>query len=292
MTSQMPSGEGASVDPSIPKRRLSLARLRRIPLPVRIGAFIVGVLILCAIFVPLFSADPYQLNFANILSPPSFAHLFGTDENGRDLFARIFLGLRLDLLVVAFVTYISLPIGLVLGAAGAYFGGKYDTVVARLTDIAISFPFIVLVIAIIAITGPGLKGIMIGVPVVSWALYARLARSEMLVLRELPFMEAAEVLGFTKRRIIFRHGIPNLIRNCLVYSTIDAMGNFLLLAGLSYLGIGVQPPAAELGAIIAEGQPYLLQAWWISTIPGLVIVLFGLGIGLIGEGLSDSGLVT
>jgi peptide/nickel transport system permease protein len=291
MTNQFSIAEGELITQTMPKGQAMFTRLRKIPLSVRIGICIVGGLVLCAIFAPLISANPYQLNFADTLSPPSLAHLFGTDENGRDLFARIFLGLRLDLLVVAFVTYISLPIGLVLGAAGAYFGGKFDFIVARMTDIAISFPFIVLVIAIVAITGPGLKGIIIGVPVVSWALYARLARSEMLVMRELPFMEAAVVLGFTKRRIIFHHGIPNLMRNCLVYSTIDVMGNFLLLAGLSYLGIGVQPPAPELGAIIAEGQPYLLQAWWISTLPGLVIVLFGLGIGLIGEGLSDSELV-
>ncbi len=292
MSNLFPIAEGELITRAMPKGQALLALLRRIPLSVRIGFGIVGVLILCAIFVPLFGPNPYTLNFASTLSSPSLTHLFGTDENGRDLFARCFLGLRLDLLVVAFVTYISLPIGLVLGAAGAYFGGKFDMFVARLTDIAISFPFIVLVIAIVAITGPGLKGIMIGVPVVSWALYARLARSQMLVMRELPFMEAAVVLGFTKRRIIFHHGIPNLVRNLLVFSTIDVMGNFLLLAGLSYLGIGVQPPAPELGAIIAEGQPYLLQAWWICTIPGLLIVLFGLGIGLIGEGLSDGRLGT
>ncbi len=259
----------------------------RLPLSVKIGIGIVGGMVLCAILAPLISSSPYQLDFSAILSPPSWAHLFGTDENGRDIFSRSLYGLRLDVLVVAFVTYVSLPIGLILGAAGAYFGGKFDTIVARLADVAISFPFIVLVIAIVAITGPGLNGILIGVPAVSWALYARLARSQMLVMRELPFMEAAVVLGYSKSRIIFRHGIPNLIRNCLVYSTIDVMGNFLLLASLSYLGIGVQPPTPELGAIIAEGQPYLLQAWWITTIPGLLIVVFGLGIGLIGEGLSD-----
>jgi peptide/nickel transport system permease protein len=277
----------ASTGKPVSKFRTVVSAIGRLPISVKIGMCIIGVFILCAVLAPLVSPNPYQLNFAQTLSSPSLSHLFGTDENGRDLFARCLYGLRLDLLVVAFVTYISLPIGLVLGAAGAYFGGKFDLVVARLADVAISFPFIVLVIAIVAITGPGLKGILIGVPVVSWALYARLARSQMLVMRELPYMEAAIVLGFTKRRIIFRHGIPNLIRNCLVYSTIDVMGNFLLLAGLSYLGIGVQPPTPELGAIIAEGQPYLLQAWWISTIPGLLIVFFGLGIGLVGEGLSD-----
>ena len=290
--SSHPQVDEGVVNDSMSGWRTVLNRFRQMPLSVRIGFFIVGVFVLCAVFAPLISPNPYTLNFANTLLPPSHAHLFGADENGRDLFARCLYGLRLDLLVVAFVTYISLPIGLVLGAAGAYFGGKFDMIMARLTDVAVSFPFIVLVLAIVAITGPGLKGVLIGVPVVSWALYARLARAQMLVMRELPFMEAALVLGYTKRRIIFRHGIPNLIRNCLVFSTIDVMGNFLLLAGLSYLGIGVQPPTAELGSIIAEGQPYLLQAWWIATIPGLLIVIFGLGVGLIGEGLSDGRLGT
>ncbi|MGB8195859.1 MAG: ABC transporter permease [Acidimicrobiales bacterium] len=272
---------------SMPRTRAAVRALWRLPISVKIGIVIVGLFVLCAILAPLITQNPYALNFAKILTPPSWSHPFGTDENGRDLFSRCLYGLRLDLVVVAFVTYISLPIGLVLGAAGAYFGGKFDAIVARVADVAISFPFIVLVIAIVAITGPGLKGIVIGVPSVSWALYARLARSQMLVIRELPFMEAAVVLGYSKWRIIFRHGIPNLVRNLLVFSTIDVMGNFLLLAGLSYLGIGVQPPTPELGAIIAEGQPYLLQAWWITTLPGLLIVFFGLGIGLIGEGLSD-----
>jgi peptide/nickel transport system permease protein len=272
---------------AMPRTRAAMRGLWRLPISVKIGIVIVGLFVLCAILAPLITQSPYALNFAKILTPPSWSHPFGTDENGRDLFSRCLYGLRLDLLVVAFVTYISLPIGLVLGAAGAYFGGKFDAIVARVADVAISFPFIVLVIAIVAITGPGLKGIVIGVPAVSWALYARLARSQMLVIRELPFMEAAVVLGYSKWRIIFRHGIPNLVRNLLVFSTIDVMGNFLLLAGLSYLGIGVQPPTPELGAIIAEGQPYLLQAWWITTLPGLLIVFFGLGIGLIGEGLSD-----
>jgi peptide/nickel transport system permease protein len=291
MTASIPMEDGVLNTEIEPRTRTVLGRLRRTPVIVRIGIAIVAVFVLCAIIAPLIGGNPNKLNFGATLSPPSWSHLFGTDENGRDLFARCLLGLRLDLLVVAFVTYISLPIGVILGAAGAYFGGTFDTIVARLTDVAISFPFIVLVIAIVSITGPGLKGILIGVPIVSWALYARLARTEMLVMRELAFMDASVVLGFSKARIIFRHAIPNLLRTSLVFSTIDVMGNLLLLAGLSYLGIGVQPPTPELGSIIAEGQPYLLQAWWISTMPGLLIVLFGLGVGLSGEGLSDSKLV-
>ncbi len=148
----------------------------------------------------------------------------------------------------------------------------------------------VLVIAVIAIVGPGVKGVLIGVPIVAWALYARLARSEMLVMREQPFMLATTALGYTKRRAIFRHAVPNLVRACLIYSTLDMVVNLLLLASLAYLGLGAQPPNAELGSIIADGQNTLLSAWWVATLPGLVVVLFGIGAGLLGDGLSDGRL--
>jgi peptide/nickel transport system permease protein len=128
---------------------------------------------------------------------------------------------------------------------------------------------------------------LIGVPIAAWALYARLARSEMLVLREQQFMLATTALGYSRRRAILRHAVPNLLRSALVYSTIDMVVNLLLLASLAYLGLGAQPPNAELGSIINEGQSQLLSAWWVTTLPGLVVVLFGIGAGLVGDGLSD-----
>jgi peptide/nickel transport system permease protein len=266
-------------------------RIRSLPLGVQIGGLIVGVLALAAIFAPLLAPyGPNELDFSAVLSPPSLQHLMGTDDAGRDVFSRTLYALRYDLVIVLFVTYVSLPIGILTGAVAGYFGGIADTVISRLGDVMIAFPFIILVIAIIAIAGPGVTGFLIGVPIASWAIYARLARAEMLVLREQPFMMAAIALGYTKRRAVLRHGIPNLLRPCLVYSTVDLVGNALLLAGLSYLGLGVQPPQPELGSIIASGQAYLLTAWWVSTLPGVVLVLFGVGVGLIGEGLSDGGL--
>jgi peptide/nickel transport system permease protein len=268
-----------------------LRRIRRLPVSVQIGGVIFVVLALAALFAPILA--PYGQNgvdFNSILAGPSGQHLFGTDDVGRDVFSRTLYGLRVDLLVVLLVTYVPLPIGVLAGAAAGYLGGAVDSVISRVADVMIAFPFIVLVITIIAIVGPGLSAFLIGVPLASWALYARLARSEMLVLREQPFMMATTALGYTRRRAIFRHAIPNLLRPCLVYSTVDMVGNLLLLAGLSYLGLGMQPPNAELGTIIAGGQPYLLSAWWVSTLPGLVLVLFGVSVGLIGEGLSDGGL--
>jgi peptide/nickel transport system permease protein len=273
-----------------PRRRL-LGRLRGWSLSVKIGVGIVGILALAAIFAPLIAPyGPNQIDVTSLLSSPSSQHLFGTDDTGRDVFSRTLYGLRLDLVLVLLVTYVPLPFAVLVGALAGYFGGWVDMVVSRLADVMIAFPFIVLVIAIVAIVGPGIEGFLIGVPLAAWALYARLARSEMLVVREQPYMMATTALGYSKTRAILKHGLPNVIRPCLVYSTIDLVGNLILLAGLSYLGFGVQPPTAELGSIIADGQGYLLTAWWIATLPGLVLVLFGVGVGLVGEGISDRGL--
>jgi peptide/nickel transport system permease protein len=269
-------------------RRRRMSGLRGLPLSVKIGGGILALLVLVAIFAPLIA--PYgqnELDFQNLLSGPSSQHFFGTDENGRDVFSRTLYALRVDLAIVVFVTYLPLPIGVLVGAIAGYFGGWVDAIISRVTDVMIAFPFFVLVIGVIAIVGPGVKGMLIGVPLAAWALYARLARSEMLVLREQQFMLATTALGYSKWRAIFRHAVPNLLRSALVYSTIDMVVNLLLLASLAYLGLGAQPPNAELGSIINEGQSTLLSAWWVATLPGLVVVLFGIGAGLVGDGLSD-----
>jgi peptide/nickel transport system permease protein len=285
------SATPADIAGPIARRRRGAGRVKHWPTSVKIGAGIVGVLALAAIFAPLVAPyGPTQIDVTSLLSSPSSQHLFGTDDTGRDVFSRTLYGLRLDLVLCLLVTYVPLPFGILAGALAGYFGGWVDMVVSRLADVMISFPFIVLVMAIVAIVGPGVEGFLIGVPIASWALYARLARAEMLVVREQPYMMATTALGYSKTRAILKHGLPNVIRPCLVYSTIDLVGNLILLAGLSYLGLGVQPPTAELGGIIADGQSYLLTAWWIATLPGLVLVLFGVGVGLIGEGISDRGL--
>jgi peptide/nickel transport system permease protein len=261
------------------------------PLEAKIGAGILLVLFLLGVLAPLIA--PYgqnQVDFVNIFSSPSGSHLFGTDGAGRDVFSRTLYALRLDLGVVLVVTYPSLVIGVLVGATAGYFGGFVDAVVARIVDTMIAFPFMILVIAVIAIVGPGIEGILIGVPIVSWALYARLARSEMLVLREQPFILATTALGYSRRRTILRHAVPNLLRSSLIYSTLDMVVNLIYLTSLAYLGLGAQPPNAELGSIIADGQSTLLSAWWVATLPGLVVVLFGIGAGLLGDGISDGKL--
>jgi peptide/nickel transport system permease protein len=268
-----------------------LGRLRGLSRETKIGAGILAVLFLAGVLAPLIA--PYgqnQLNFTDSYSAPSLSHLMGTDGAGRDVFSRTLYALRLDLGIVVLVTYPPLVIGVFVGALAGYFGGIFDAALARIVDVMIALPFLVLIIAVIAIVGPGIKGILIGVPLVAWALYARLSRSEMLVLREQPFILATVALGYTTRRTILRHAVPNLMRSSLIYSTLDMVVNLLLLSSLAYLGLGAQPPSAELGSIIADGQSALLTAWWIATLPGLVVVLFGIGALLLGDGLSDGRL--
>jgi peptide/nickel transport system permease protein len=265
--------------------------LRGLPLEAKIGAGVLVLLFLAGILAPLIA--PYgqnQLDFTQTYQPPSPSHWMGTDGAGRDVFSRTLYALRLDLGIVLLITYPPLVVGVLVGAVAGYFGGIVDGLTARIIDTLIAFPFMVLVIAVIAIVGPGVKGVLIGVPIVAWALYARLARSEMLVLREQPFMLATIGLGYSRRRAIVRHAVPNLMRSSLIYSTLDMVVNLLLLSGLAYLGLGAQPPNAELGSIIADGQSALLSAWWIATLPGLVVVLFGIGAGLLGDGVSDGRL--
>lgn len=261
-------------------------------LTVKIGAAIVGLIVLGAFLAPIIAPyPPNEAVFLDQLQPPSFQHLMGTDSVGRDVFSRVLYGARVDILVMLFVTFVPLPIGVLAGAVAGYFGGWVDVVISRVADLMIAFPFLVLVLAIIAIVGPGLKGILIGIPLAGWALYAKMARSEMLVVKEQNYMVATKTLGYTKKRAIFIHAIPSILRTSLVYSTLDMIVNLLLIAGLSYLGLGIQPPDAELGAIIANGQVELLDAWWISTLPGMVLVALGVGLGLIGDGLSDGDLL-
>lgn len=253
----------------------------------RLGAGIVLVVVLAAVLAPWISpARPDTLNIVDALHGPSLAHPFGTDYVGRDVLARTLYGARIDFLVVFVVTYIGLTVGVLLGMVAGYYGGWTDTLVGRAADSAIAFPFIILVLVVISITGSGLKGIGLGIVLVGWALYARLARSEMLSLREEQFMLATKSLGYTNRRAIFRHAFPNVVRSSLVYSTVDILVNLLVIASMSYLGFGPQEPSPDLGGVIAAGQSYLLNAWWITTLPGIFVVLFGFGVSLIGDGLS------
>ena len=260
----------------------------RWPTTLKIGAAIVGAIVLAGVFAPLIAPyDPYYQDFASALQPPSLAHPFGTDMVGRDVFSRVLYGIRIDMQIGFFTTYVPMIYGVVLGAAAGYFGGWFDPVIMRLLDIAMAFPFLVLIIVVLSILGPGVHNIYIAVFLVAWTMYARLARAEMLVERNKDYILAAKTLGYGSWRIIFRHALPNIINSSIVFSMADFVLNILLVSGLSFLGLGVQPPLPEWGAMIAEGRDFIFQAWWISTLPGVVVVLTGAGLSLIGDGLAQ-----
>ncbi len=254
----------------------------------KIGIFLLIIIVLAGLFAPLLTPyDPYYQDYNAILLPPSFDHLFGTDNYGRDVFTRVLYGTRLDLQIGFYTTYVPLTYGLMIGAYAGYFGGMFDTTVMRLTDTAMAFPFLVLIIFILAILGPGIQNIYFAVFLVAWTMYARLARAEMLVEKNKDYIVAAQVLGFGTNRIILKHAMPNIITSSIIFSMFDFVLNILLVSGLSFLGLGVQPPTPEWGAMVAEGRDFILNAWWISTLPGLVIVLTGFTLCLIGDGLSE-----
>jgi peptide/nickel transport system permease protein len=253
----------------------------------RLGMAIVGTIVLLGLLAPwLTPYDPYYQDYAAALQPPSFTHLFGTDSLGRDIFTRVLYGIRIDLQIGFFTTYVPMLYGILLGTYAGLVGRWFDTLLMRLIDISMAFPFLVLIIVILAILGPGTQNIYIAVFLVGWTMYARLARAEMLVEAKKDYILAARTLGFDNLRILFRHALPNIISSSIVYSMSDFILNILLVSGLSFLGLGVQPPTPEWGAMVAEGKDFMVNAWWISTLPGFVIVLTGIGLALIADGLT------
>jgi peptide/nickel transport system permease protein len=266
---------------------ISFAWGRRLPNEVLVGAAIVVVISAAALLAPAIAPyDPYKADVLHAFQGPSSAHWFGTDDVGRDVFSRVLYGTRTDLLVVLAVTAISFTLGTLVGSAAGYYGRWVDTIISRLGDAVVALPFLVVILATVAVLGVGTFSVCVGIVLVDWAFYARLARTEMLALREQEFVVAARALGFTNRRIVLRHVLPNAVQPGLIYATMDSVSSLVALAAMSYLGFGAQPPEADLGSIIAGGQAFLLSAWWICTLPALVLVALGIGVGLIGDGLT------
>jgi peptide/nickel transport system permease protein len=252
-----------------------------------VGLALLGAVLLASAIGHLVLPSPRALDLGAALQAPSVHHLFGTDDLGRDVLSRTLAATWLDLGVAFLATYSGVLIGVLLGTLAGFLGGWPERLIMRLTDLVIAFPFIVLVIAIVAVVGPGIEGVTIGLIAAGWAFYARFSRAEMLSLREREFMQAAQTLGFSRARVLLRHALPNIVRPSLTYSVSDMVLNILFIASLSYLGLGAQPPTPEWGAIIAGGQQYLLTAWWISTLPGAVVVIVGVALVLIGDALAD-----
>ncbi len=253
-----------------------------------LGVAIVALIAFVSFAAPLLGFEnPNEQHLLDALQPPSLDHPMGTDTLGRDILTRVVYGGRIDLIFAVVTTIVPFVLGALVGALAGYRGGWLDTVVNRLVDTVVAFPFIVLILFIVTITGPGLTGAYIGVFAVGWALYARLTRGEMLVEREKEYILAAQTLGYSTPRIVFRHALPNVLRASIVFSMADIVLNILLLSALSYLGLGVTAPTPEWGALVAEGKDVILTAWWVATMPGLVIVLVGVGFSLIGDGIAD-----
>ena len=255
-----------------------------------VGLGIVVALILVAIFAPLLAPyDPIaggDLRLDRLL-PPSWAHPFGTDDLARDIFSRVIYGSRLTLMVVILVALIATPIGLLVGTTAGYLGGWVDVVLMRITDIFLAFPRLVLALAFVAALGPGIENAILAIAITSWPPYARLARAETLTVRDSDFISAIRLQGASSARILWGHVTPLCLSSVIVRVTLDMAGIILTAAGLGFLGLGAQPPLPEWGAMIAGGRRFIIDQWWVSTMPGVAIFVVSLGFNLLGDGLRD-----
>lgn len=250
------------------------------------GILIILFFTLLAIFAPVISPhDPSGIDSGNMLIPPSGKHLFGTDSLGRDLFSRMVYGARISLSVGLIAVGIATVIGLILGAVAGYYGGIVDSLMMRFVDMMLCFPTFYLILGVVAILGPSIFNIMVIIGLTSWMGTCRLIRGEILSLKEREFIQAERAIGASDLRIIIYHLIPNAIAPVIVNATLGIGGAIMLESGLSFLGLGVQPPIPSWGNILIESKSTLGVAWWITVFPGLAILLTILGFNLIAEGL-------
>lgn len=253
-----------------------------------VGAGIVLLMFLMAAVASFSGVDPAAINVSQSLLPPSISHPFGTDDLGREVLVRMLYGARISLLVGFVAVGISTLIGIVLGSLAGYYGGWVDALVMRFVDIMLCFPTFFLILAVIAFLDPSIWNIMIVIGLTSWMGVARLIRAEFLSLRQRDFVLAAQALGATDLRLIFRHILPNAMSPVLVSATLGVAGAILTESALSFLGIGVQPPTPSWGNMLIVGKQTLGSAWWLSVFPGLAILITVLGYNLLGEGVRDA----
>jgi peptide/nickel transport system permease protein len=255
------------------------------------GLCIILLLILIAIFADVLAPhSPVigNLGGARLLPPGSPGYLLGTDDQGRDILSRLLHGSRLTLLVIVLVAIIAAPIGLLVGAISGYAGGWVDAVLMRITDIFLAFPKLVLALAFVAAMGPGIQNAIIAIAITSWPPYARIARAETLSVRNSDYIAAVRLMGASPFRIVLRHVMPMCMSSLIVRVTLDMAGIILTAAGLGFLGLGAQPPLPEWGAMIASGRRFILDQWWVATMPGIAILIVSLGFNLLGDGLRDA----
>jgi len=267
--------------------RQGVARLLR-RLTARIGAAIVAAFLLLTLLAPMLAPySPFDQDFAGTLAGPTFLHPFGTDQYGRDVLSRAMYGSRIALLSILVADGFGLVVGSAFGLVAGYFGRWADSAIMRLVDVLLAFPYLLLALIIVAALGPGLFNSMIAIGIVYTPQYARLIRGQVLSVKTSEYVLAARAIGANGMRIMLRHVLPNSFTPILVMATLQAGTVVVETAGLSFLGMGSQPPSPDWGAILSEGQAYFLTAWWIATFPGLAIFAVVLGFNLLGDALRD-----
>lgn len=278
---------GLFSSPRFRELRLTLRILSRNPSAVAGGVIIVlmAAMALSASFLAPY--DPIRLSLAERLRPPTWAHLLGTDEMGRDILSRIMYGARISLRIGLIVVSVAGGLGSIIGAIAGYFGGRLDNVIMRTMDVILSFPSLVLAMALAAAMGPSLTNAILAVSVVMIPKFARMVRGEALAVKEMPFISAAKVSGAKDFWIIFHHLLPNCLNSVVVLATLVLGETILIAASLSFIGLGAQPPTPEWGAMVSVGRKFLMDQWWYATFPGLFILITVIGFNILGDALRD-----
>ncbi len=268
-----------------PRRRLAPRGPLRLNTTLLSGLVLLGLIVLAAVCAPLLTSwDPTQQDLTRSLQSPGHGHLLGTDQLGRDVFARLLYGARVDLRVGALAVLFPFVIGATLGLVAGWRGGWFDTVLMRVVDMVVAFPFFVLVIALVFALGAGTSSIYIAITLVGWVAYARIVRGEVLVAKEQEYALAARASGLPTHRILIRHLVPNVVLQAFVFSMSDIVLSILAIVTLGYLGLGVPPPTPDWGSMIQEGQGFILTKWYLAAVPGLAVVITGLALALIADG--------
>jgi peptide/nickel transport system permease protein len=280
--------EATPVSPAAVVWRPAALRRPPVPLVAWIGSIMVGTVIAVALLAPLLTPyDPTKIDLENSLQASSTAHPLGTDNFGRDILARLLYGARVDLQIGTVPTIITLVLGVAIGTAGGYYGRMIDGILMRIVDISMSFPFYVLVIAIVAMLGPGLRNMYVAMILAGWVAYARVIRGEILVAKNFEYIQAARAVGASDLRVIRGHLLPNVMTVVVIFAMSDVVLNILLGGALSFLGLGVQPPTPEWGLMIAEGRDFLLTFPAMVIFPGVALLWVGIAFNLLGDGLTD-----
>jgi len=253
-----------------------------------VGTGIIVFLLLVTALAPLLAThDPYEQILPDRLLPPSAQHYFGTDNLGRDIYSRVVYGSRVTLTIVFLVAVISTPLGLVIGVLAGYFGGALDEILMRLSDVFLAFPKLILAIAFAAALGPGVENAIVAISVANWPSYARLARAETLSVRNNDYIQVIRSMGASDLRIMVGHITPMCLSSIIVRLSLDMGTIILTAAGLGFLGLGAQPPVPEWGLMVSDGRQFLVDQWWVSTLPGLAILIVVMGFNLMGDGFRD-----